>query len=153
MENGNDFADLHHVCIVVKNIDKAMAYYKSLGIGPFSPPPIKAIKETYLGKPIPPDYFKRKEVLGKMGKINLQLCQPAGGDSPWQEFIDKKGEGIHHLGYFVDDIEKEQTALVKRGIEIILSSRFEGGGGAFYADLSKNGSFYIEFIQPPKGKE
>jgi methylmalonyl-CoA/ethylmalonyl-CoA epimerase len=54
-----------------------------------------------------------------------------GGDSPWQEFIDKKGEGMHHLGYFVDDIEKEQTALVKRGIEMILSSRFEGGGGGF----------------------
>ncbi len=153
MENSNEFADLHHVCIVVNNIDKAMAYYKSFGIGPFFAPPIKDIKQTYLGKPIPPDYFKRKEMLGKMGNINLQLCQPAGGDSPWQEFLDKRGEGMHHLGYFCADIEKEQKALEKRGIPAILTSRFEGGGGAFYADLSKNGSLYIEFIQPPPGKE
>ena len=152
MENASEFASLHHICIIVKDIDKAMAYYKSLGIGPFLPPPVKAIKETYRGKPVTPDFFKRKEVLGKMGNINLQLCQPAGGDSPWQEFLDKRGEGMHHLGYFTDDIEKEQAALVKREIEIILSSKFEGGGGAFYADLSKNGSFYVEFIQPPPGK-
>jgi methylmalonyl-CoA/ethylmalonyl-CoA epimerase len=148
----NEFANLHHVCIVVKDLEKSMAHYKSFGIGPFLPPPIKAIKETYRGRPIPPDYFKRKEVLGKMGNINLQLCQPAGGDSPWQEFLDQKGEGMHHLGYFTEDVEKEQAALAKRGIEIILSSRFEGGGGAFYADLSKNGSLYVEFIQPPPGK-
>jgi methylmalonyl-CoA/ethylmalonyl-CoA epimerase len=136
---------------VVKDLDKAIAYYQDLGIGPFMSPPVKAVKQTYLGKAVPVDFFKRKEVMGKMGESLLQLCQPLGGESPWQEFLDTKGEGVHHLGCIVDDVEKEEAILKEKGIEIILSSRFEGGGGSCYADIGKIGGILIELIERPSG--
>jgi methylmalonyl-CoA/ethylmalonyl-CoA epimerase len=150
MEN-TFFSGFHHVALVVKDLDKAVAYYQDLGIGPFMSPPIKAVKQTYLGKAVPVDFFKRKEVMGKMGESLLQLCQPLGGESPWQEFLDTKGEGVHHLGCIVDDVEKEEAILKKKGIEIILSSRFEGGGGSCYADIGKIGGILIELIERPSG--
>jgi len=145
------FSGFHHVALVVKDLDKAVAYYKDLGIGPFMSPPVKAVKQTWMGKIVPVDFFKRKEVMGKMGESMLQLCQPLGGESPWQEFLDTKGEGVHHLGCIVDDIEKEEALLTEKGIEIILTSRFEGGGGSCYADISKIGGILIELIERPGG--
>jgi methylmalonyl-CoA epimerase len=145
------FSGFHHVALVVKDLDKAIAYYENLGVGPFMSPPIKPVKQTWLGKVIPVGSFKRKEVMGKMGTAWLQLCQPLGGESPWQEFLDTKGEGVHHIGCIVDDIEKEETNLGEKKIEIILSSRFEGGGGSCYADISKLGGILVELIQRPKG--
>jgi methylmalonyl-CoA epimerase len=150
MEN-TFFSGFHHVALVVKDLDKAVAYYQDLGIGPFMSPPVKAVKQTYLGKAVPVDFFKRKEVMGKMGESLLQLCQPLGGESPWQEFLDTKGEGVHHLGCIVDDVEKEEAILKEKGIEIILSSRFEGGGGSCYADIGKIGGILIELIERPSG--
>jgi|WetSurMetagenome_2_1015567.scaffolds.fasta_scaffold609633_1 methylmalonyl-CoA/ethylmalonyl-CoA epimerase len=145
------YSKLHHICFITKDIDKAMAHYKSLGIGPFHAPPVKPAELTLRGKQIPVDYFKRAEVLGKMGSINLQLCQPISGESPWQEFLDAKGECVHHLGFIIDDVEKEVDQFKAAGFEVLLSSKFVGGGGAAYIDISKTGDFYIELIQPPPG--
>lgn len=150
MKESSMFSDFHHVSLVVKDLEKAMAYFRSLGVGNFAAPPITPVKEMYRGKPIPVNSLKREEVLGKMGEVWLQLCQPLGGDSPWQEFLDKKGEGVHHVAVLVDDIEKTEAELTKKGIEIIHSGRFKGGGGACLADTSKIGGICIEFIQRPK---
>lgn len=135
------YSNLHHVCLVVKDIDKSMVHYQSLRIGHFHAPPVKTAKLAYKGKPIPLDYFKRHELIGKMGPINLQLCQPISGSSPWQEFLDKKGEGVHHISFFVDDVKKEANQFKAAGFEVGLVAEFEGGGGAAYIDISKTGDF------------
>ena len=145
------FSGFHHVALVVKDLDEAMAYYRDLGIGPFAAPPVQPIAETWRGKSIPVGYFKRREVMGQMGTSRLQLCQPLGGDSPWQEFLDTRGEGVHHVGCIVDDIEEQEAELKAKGIEIILTARFKGGGGSCYADISRIGGIYVEFIQRPEG--
>lgn len=151
MNEKSVYANLHHVCLVVKDIEKATAHYQSLGIGPFQGAPVKTAELKYYGQTVPPDYFKRNELMGKMGAINLQLCQPISEDSPWQKFLESKGEGAHHLGFFVDDVEKETANFKAAGFAVILASKFEGGGGAAYIDISKTGDFYIELIQPPSG--
>jgi methylmalonyl-CoA/ethylmalonyl-CoA epimerase len=148
MDEKSVYSNLHHVCLIVKDIDMAIDHYRALGIGPFQSPPVKTAELTFKDKPVPPDYFKRWEVMGKMGAINLQLCQPISGNSPWQQFLDAKGECVHHLGFFVDDIKKEIDQFKEAGFEVILASKFVGGGGAAYIDISKTGDFYIELIQP-----
>jgi methylmalonyl-CoA/ethylmalonyl-CoA epimerase len=149
MKKSSMFSNFHHVSLVVKDMDKAIAHFKTLGIGPFIEPPVKPIKEIWHGKPIPVGSLR--EVLGKMGEVWFQLCQPLGGDSPWQEFLDTKGEGVHHIALIVDDIEKAEAELTKKGIEIAHSARFEGGGGSCLADISKIGGILLEFIQRPRG--
>jgi len=151
MEQSSMFSNFHHVSLVVKDMEKALAYFQSLGIGPFMEPPVTPTKEIYKGKPIPVNSLKRIEVMGKIGDVWFQLCQPLGGDSPWQEFLDAKGEGVHHIAIIVDDIEEAEAELTKKGIGVVHSARFKGGGGACLADTSKIGGILMEFIQRPKG--
>jgi methylmalonyl-CoA epimerase len=149
MKESPMFADFHHVALVVKDTDKAIAYFQSLGIGPFIEPPVKPTREIWHGKSIQAGSLK--EVLGKMGEVWFQLCQPLRKDSPWQEFIDTRGEGVHHICFIVEDIEKLEAELIKKEIEIVHSARFEGGGGACLADTSKIGGILFEYIQRPEG--
>jgi methylmalonyl-CoA/ethylmalonyl-CoA epimerase len=150
VKENSTFSKFHHVALVVRDMDKAIAHYQSLGIGPFRAPPVEPTSIKLYGKPIPTDYFTRKETLGKMGPINLQLVQPGEEESTWKEFLETKGEGVHHLGFFVDDIEKEEAEFAEKGFEIIISSRFKGGGGAAYIDIGKEvGGIIIELIQSP----
>lgn len=149
MKESSLFSNFHHVSLVVKDMKKAMTYFQSLGIGPFIEPPVKPTKEMWQGKPIPVGSLK--EVLGGMGEVWFQLCQPLRKDTPWQRFLDTKGEGVHHIGFVVDDIEAAEAELTEKGIEIVHSARFEKGGGGCLADISKIGGILVEFIERPRG--
>jgi methylmalonyl-CoA/ethylmalonyl-CoA epimerase len=149
MKESSMFSNFHHVSLVVKDLEEAIAYFQSLGIGPFIVPPVTPTKEMWRGKPIPAGSLK--EVLCKMGEIWFQLCQPLGKDSPWREFLDSKGEGVHHIGFMVEDVEEVEDKLTKKGVEIVHSARFKGGGGACLADTSKIGGIFMEYIQRPEG--
>jgi hypothetical protein len=65
------YSNLHHIYLVIKDMEKPVAHYQSLGIGPFHDPPVKSAELTMKGKPIPLDYFQRIELLGQMGPIKL----------------------------------------------------------------------------------
>jgi 4-hydroxyphenylpyruvate dioxygenase-like putative hemolysin len=83
-----------------------------------------------------------------VGEIELELCQPVSGESPHQEFLDSKGEGIQHVMFAVDDLEKEIDRLTKQGATVLLKAVFDKGGLA-YLDLDASG-FIVELIQIPK---
>ncbi len=84
-----------------------------------------------------------------MGQVELELIEPGEEESLWREFLDTRGEGINHLGFFVDDIDKESTELEKKGFRVLYSSRFQNGGGATYFDTAKIGGILMELIQRP----
>ena len=146
------FSKVYHVGVVVKDIDKAVEYYQALGIGPFEPSKTAHLitdRKVY-GKPA--DDVKNKARLAQMmGQLYLELVQPVEGEAIQKEFLKTKGEGINHLGFFVDDIDKETAKLVEKGFKIISSVRYTGGGGAFYFDTDKVGGVLFELVQwPPK---
>ena len=144
------FGNPHHMAIVVRDMDKTISYYQSLGMGPFvTAPPIKITKRTDRGKTITSGGSKIKEVIGNMGMVRLQLIQPIEGKSIFQEFLDTKGEGVHHYAFLVDDIEKEEAKFVNKGFEILSSVRIEGGGGHIIINTAKTGGILIELIQSP----
>lgn len=143
------FAKVDHVGIVVRDIDKATAYYESLGIGPFEAPPggLIPISRKLRGKAIPLDSFKVKERNAQIGQIKVQLIQPWMGQSIWKEFLDTKGEGVQHLGFITDDIDKDEAALLAKGIQPLLSSRFQNGVGSAYFDTGAVGGILMEIVQ------
>ena len=136
--------------VIVRDMDKAIEHYSSLGIGPFeSLRKLLPIERKVLGKPIDPDNFRLKVRVTQMGPVQLELIQPVAGESLWKEFLETKGEGINHLGFFVDDIDKEEAKLVEKGFKVLYSSRFQSGGGATYFDTGKVGGVILELIQWP----
>ncbi len=154
MENNagkSAFTKMMHVGIVVKDLEQSVKRLTSLGIGPFTerilPPDAK---ETYRGKPFIPSQRVRI-MITQMGNMELELIQPIDGKSPHQEFLDEKGEGIQHLGFFVKDLKKEVDDLTGKGSEILLTSEFKGGGGVAYLDLEVGG-LIVELVQAPERK-
>ena len=142
------FSQIMHIGIVVKDMDKAVARLTSLGIGPFKPRILPAdAKELFRGKPFLP--AKRVAIqIARIGNMELELIQPLDGDSPHKEFLDEKGEGIQHLGFFVDNLKSEVETLTQKGSSILLTSEFNGGGGVAYLDLEVGG-LIVELVQPP----
>ncbi len=146
------FANPHHMGIVVRDMEKTIRFYQSLGMGPFVPePPVRMIKKLYRDELSTPTTGKVKVLIGYMGSIRLQLVQPIEGQSMFQEFLDAKGEGVHHYAFLVDDIEKVEGDLVKKETKILSSARIEGGGGHVIIDSAKIGGILIELMQPPAG--
>jgi len=137
------FSKLIQVGVVVKNLDKAVERLSSLGIGPFTPmllPP--DAEQWFRGKPLD---AKFKISGARLGEVVLELIQPVEGKSPHQEFLDNQGEGIQHIAFAVDDLDREVSRLTKQGVSVLLSANLHDVRVA-YLDLGVGG-LVIELIQ------
>jgi methylmalonyl-CoA/ethylmalonyl-CoA epimerase len=138
------FAHLIQVGVVVRDMDKAVKRLESLGIGPFRPmnlPPLKG-KALFHGKPTD---AKVKGLQAKMENIEIELIQPLEGKSPHKQFLDSKGEGIHHIAFLVDDLDKEEANFTKQGVNVLHSGKWQGGGFV-YLDFGVGG-IVVELMQ------
>jgi catechol 2,3-dioxygenase-like lactoylglutathione lyase family enzyme len=137
------FSKLVQVGVVVKDLEKTVERLMSLGIGPFTPMHIPPDAEQWFrGKPLE---AKFKISGAKLGEIVLELIQPVEGESPHQEFLDSQGEGIQHIAFAVDDLDREVAKLTKRGVSVLLSANLRNVRVA-YLDLGVGG-LVIELIQ------
>jgi len=69
------------------------------------------------------------------GDSNLELLEPTGADSPVAKFIEKRGEGIHHICFRVDDIESHLARLKAAGYRLINEAPVPGAHGCRVAFL------------------
>jgi methylmalonyl-CoA/ethylmalonyl-CoA epimerase len=144
---------VQQVCIVVKDIDRAIEYYTStFGMGPFSAVDVDMEGVLLRGKPIS---TKIKVAFADSGPLQIELIQPVEGKNIYTEFLDSKGEGLHHLGFQVDDLDAMLTELAKEGIEPIWHQRLPQFGIAFaYLNTDRIGGVIFELIEVKKrGKE
>jgi len=147
MENNWEF---HHVAVVVQDMDKAVKYYQSLGIGEFLPE-FMLDSSTYTEYEV---YGKTSDSIDKTRmrfiqigpSFKLELVQPLEGEPIYKEFLKSEGEGVHHIAYTVDDLDREIAKLAKKGIPIITRVKTQTGGFA-YCDTRKVGNVIIELIQ------
>jgi methylmalonyl-CoA/ethylmalonyl-CoA epimerase len=141
------FTRLIHIGVVVRDMKTAIDRLTVLGIGPFKPrilPP--DARETYRGKPFIPSRRVAIQIT-QIGNVELELIQPIDGESPHQEFLEQRGEGVQHLGFMVDSLERDVKRLTAAGSSILLTSQFKGGGGVAYLDLDAAG-LIVELVQP-----
>lgn len=143
----------HHVGVVVRDMDKAIEYYQSLGIFTFQP-------ETMLDSSTFADYKVCGKIPGTVQKVRIrfaevgpygfELLSPIEGETIYKEFLNSKGEGIHPLGFRVDDLDGEVAKLREKGISILMSGRRPGGTGFTYFDTRKVGNAIIALSQAPR---
>ena len=62
----------------------------------------------------------------RIGESKIELLEAKNLDSPIAKFIEKRGEGIHHIAFYVDDIEKEMARIKGNGFELIRESYSKG---------------------------
>jgi len=146
------FSKFHHLSVVVRNIDEAVKFYESIGIGPFQD---YAPLTDYVKLNVPDEtgFLNLKFKIAQVGDIQIQLCQPGEGKSGYRDFLEKKGEGVYHLGFVVDDVDSSEAELRKLGLKVLSSGRREDGSGFSYMDTAQKAKVVLLVRQSPGGKQ
>jgi methylmalonyl-CoA/ethylmalonyl-CoA epimerase len=92
-------------------------------------------------------------VLLDVGEGHIELLAPLGPDTPVGKFIAKKGPGIHHVAYSVDDIEKTLAQVEAIGMKMIDRTPRTGirGSKVAFVHPAATGSVLTEIVQPAEG--
>jgi methylmalonyl-CoA/ethylmalonyl-CoA epimerase len=133
----NAFSKPHHICIVVHDLEKTKSYYESIGIGPWIeyPPLVEYTKLNVIDEE---GFFASRFIYTKIGDLQLQLVQPGEGKTIYKDFLEKKGEGVFHIGFEVDDISTMDAHLLDNGMNILASGRRDDGSGFSYYDTRQD---------------
>ncbi len=127
---------IEHIGIAVKDLEKSNQLFKALlGIAPYK-------TEEVISESVTVSFFKT-------GDSKIELLQATDENSPIARFINKKGEGIHHLAFEVDDILKAMTELKNLGFELLSETPKQGADNkliCFLHPKSTNGVL-IELCQ------
>lgn len=136
---------VEQIGIVVKDIDKAIEYYSStFGLGPFQVHEWNQEGFTYKGKT---GSSRLKLAFAKSGPIEIELIQVLEGETPHSEFLKQKGEGLQHLRFRVDDMDKTLAELAKEGIHPVYHQRLAPGVAFAYIDSDKVGGVMFELFE------
>jgi methylmalonyl-CoA/ethylmalonyl-CoA epimerase len=112
---------LDHIGIAVKSIDAAKKIYEDLGLH------VEHVESV--------DTQKVRTAFLSVGDANLELLEPSGPDSTIAKYIEKRGEGIHHICLRVDDLDAHLARLKERGYRLINEAPVPGAHGCRVAFL------------------
>lgn len=119
-----------HIGIAVKNLDEQIKYYTEvLGIE------CAGVEEV-------PEQ-KVRVAMFPLGEVRIELLEPMSDDSPIARFIEKKGPGIHHIAYEVNDLGDNLKRLQERNIRLINQEPVVGAGGHKIAFLHPKSTFSV----------
>ena len=93
-----------------------------------------------------PSSARAKLAFFKMGPISLELIEPVGGPSTWKEFLDEHGEGVHHIAFRIEGMERVLTFLEGRGISVVQRGDYTGGRYA-YTDSAASLGVILELLE------
>jgi methylmalonyl-CoA/ethylmalonyl-CoA epimerase len=137
------------VGMVVKDARKTAREYEKFGIGPFVEEDFPSVDATVHGKPA---YFKNRALTAILGGWELELLQVLEGETIFQEFLDKKGEGVHHLGLYVEDYDAEMKKWKEKGVRVLQESKcpppYPEGSRYAYLDTEKLFGIILEIAWP-----
>jgi methylmalonyl-CoA/ethylmalonyl-CoA epimerase len=130
---------IEHIGIAVKSLETSNLLFEKL----FGQPPYK--QEEVASGGVKTSFFMN-------GPNKIELLEATNPDSPIAKFLDKKGEGIHHIAFDVSDIEEEIKRLKKEGFVVLNEIPKKGADNKLVAFLHPKGTngVLIELCQEIK---
>ncbi len=138
--------EIVQVGVVVKDLEKTVEYLSSLGMGPFKFRTVTHPSATLHGEKV---FYEVRLAKSQQGPVELELIEYQKGKTIHKEFLDEKGEGLHHIKVTVKDIHATVNRFARKGIEPLQQDTPVGGGGMAYLDTAKIGGVIIEVSQRP----
>jgi len=128
----------HHVGVAVKSLEEALEGYRQLGLEPdvMEEVPSQGVRVAFL----------------RAGSVRIELLESLQPDGVIARFIQRRGEGLHHLAFASEDIRKEMTRLRQAGFELVDAEPRRGSGGrlvAFVHPRSLHGVL-LELVEEPR---
>ena len=129
---------IDHVAIIVRNIDQALAFYRDiLGIlpGEIRDVPTEQVRIAFLP-------------LGGPGGSEIELIEPTVPDSSLAKFLEKRGEGLHHICLEVDNIEVALQEMQERGAPVLdQQPRVAAEGRAIFVHPKGTNGVLLELLE------
>jgi methylmalonyl-CoA/ethylmalonyl-CoA epimerase len=116
------------IAIVVGDIEKAIAIWSELlGLEKPSIEETEDLELTHMTFRDKPSKGRAKLAFLNLENVVIELIQPVDGPSTWQDFLDRHGEGIHHIAFHVENLEETLERFRKMGIKVEQKGDFKGG--------------------------
>jgi len=117
-----NISHIEHIGIAVKSIENSLPYYENvLGLKCYN---IEEVVDQ-----------KVRTAFFKVGQTKIELLEPTSEESTIAKFIEKKGEGIHHIAYAVSDVAEALGEVEQKGIQLIDKAPRGGAEGLNIAFL------------------
>jgi len=121
---------IEHLGIAVNSLDEAIPYYESiLGIKCYA---IEEVKDQ-----------KVKTAFFQIGQTKIELLESTDPEGPIGKFLEKRGQGIHHLAFAVEGIEESLDELAEKGVQLIDKKPRKGAEGLDIAFLHPKSTFGV----------
>ncbi len=120
--------EICQIGVVVKDLDKTIEYLTSLGLGPFSVRTVLHPSAVLRGEKVS---FEVRMAKSQQGPVELELIEYQKGKAIQKEFLDQKGEGLHHIQFVVRDMDATLEKFAKKGIRPLQEDRSIKGGVAY----------------------
>ncbi len=130
---------IDHLGIAVNNLEESVEYYeKALGLHCHG-------REEVASQKVKTAFFEA-------GDVHIELLEPTSDDSPIAKFLEKNGEGIHHIAFAVDDIAGQLKQASAAGVRLIHEVPFDGAANKLVAFLHPKSTHGVltEFCMPKK---
>ncbi len=130
---------IEHIGIAVKSLDDAIPFYeKVFGL------------ECYAVEEVADQ--KVKTAFFKVGETKIELLESTDAEGPIGKFLEKKGEGVHHLAFAVDGLNDKLKAAEEAGVRLIDKQARKGAEGLNIAFLHPKSTFGVltELCEAPK---
>jgi methylmalonyl-CoA/ethylmalonyl-CoA epimerase len=113
---------IDHIGIAVRSLDEGVAYYeKTLGLTCEG-------REEVASQKVRTAFFH-------VGEVHIELLEPTDPESPIAKFLEKNGEGVHHVAFRTDNIEKQLSDAAASGCRLIHEKPFPGAANKLVAFL------------------
>ena len=121
---------IEHIGIAVKNLEESIRFYEeTFGLKCYA---IEEVKDQ-----------KVRTAFFQIGQTKIELLESTEQDGPIGKFIDKKGEGVHHIAFAVKDIESALRETEGKGIQVIDKQPRKGAEGHDIAFLHPKSTFGV----------
>jgi methylmalonyl-CoA/ethylmalonyl-CoA epimerase len=125
-----ELTHIEHIGIAVRNLEDSIKYYESvLGLKCYS---IEEVTDQ-----------KVKTAFFKVGQTKIELLESTDPEGPIGKFIEKKGEGIHHLAFHVNNLQKSLDEVSSKGIRLIDNKPRSGAEGLDIAFLHPKSTYGV----------
>jgi len=125
---------IDHIGIAVKSIEESRKFYEEV-----------LDLECYKIEEVPDQ--KVRTAFFKVDDVKIELLEPTDPESPIAKFLEKKGPGIHHIGYFVHNVNEALMVAEARGVQLIdeLSRKGADGMDIGFLHPKSTGGVLVEF--------
>lgn len=121
---------IEHIAIAVKSLNESIPFYENvLGLKCYS---IEEVKDQ-----------KVKTAFFKVGQTKIELLEATDPEGPVGKFIEKKGEGLHHMAFAVKGIENTLAEVESKGVRLIDKKPRKGAEGLDIAFLHPKSTFGV----------